>query len=129
MQIPFIFHQYCLSQQGYLVEIGSQEEQDIVEIFMASDTQTGAYWLGLTDEMQEGTWKWQNSFSEASFTNWFCQRPQMNATCNCAEITMGIDECGNMIGWYDMQCEKDRDGGGGWGIHALCETENAIEHK
>ena len=100
-------------------------EQEFVTILMSSDTSTGAYWLGLSDMRQEGTWQWQNSFVEAAYTNWFPENPHLNITTNCAEINMEfiIDEEGNMeIGlWHDIHCERDRDPVG-WGIHAICET-------
>ena len=58
---------------------------------MASDTSTGAYWLGLSDAHQEGTWVWQTSLAEALYTNWFPQNPHIDTKRNCAQISMGMD--------------------------------------
>ena len=51
----------------------------------------------------------------------------MNENRNCAEISMGIDIDGN--NWYDIPCEAERDPGSGWGIHAICETDQYIPDK
>ena len=110
--------QWCLSEHGYLVEIGSEREQLWIEMLMASDTQTGAYWIGLSDETQEGIWVWQNSFVEASFANWTSGNPHVDRTMNCAHMSLPLEYEGT---WYDIDCKHDR---AGWGIHAICEMEN-----
>ena len=124
MILLIIGFQFCQDNQGYLVEVGSQEEQEFVVMFMSSDTSTGAYWLGLSDMEVEGTWKWQNSFTEAIYTNWFSENPHNDRNQNCAEISMGMDIEGK--NWYDIPCELDRDPASGWGLHAICETDQYI---
>ena len=93
---------------------------------MASDTQTGAYWIGLSDEAQEGQWTWQNSFSQAAYTNWCCKHPETDVKSNCAKAIIDIDICGN---WIDGHCEEETDSGTGWGLHAICETDYVVEQK
>jgi len=88
---------------------------------MASDTSTGAYWLGLSDAHQEGSWVWQTSFVEAFYTNWFPQNPHVDIKRNCAQISMSMDIDGK--NWYDIPCEVNKDPVAGWGIHAICETK------
>ena len=118
-----LFHQFCLSQDGYLVEIGTEQEQEWIDVLMSSDITTGAYWLGLSDETQEGIWKWQKSFVEASYTNWCCDRPHTDRKRNCAHIVVDGDEKGN---WFDIDCSLDRDYIN-WGIHAICEKQNTAK--
>ena len=111
-----------------MVEIGTQHEQEWIEMLMSSYILTGAYWLGLSDETQEGIWKWQKSFVEASYTAWcsdpeWCYddpSPHVDRTKNCAHIAMSFNATQN---WYDIECNLDRDHVG-FAIHAICETEN-----
>lgn len=117
----FYPYQWCLAEGGYLVEIGTQHEQEWIEMLMSSYILTGAYWLGLSDETQESVWKWQNSFVEASYTNWCYENPHTDRTSNCAQI-MNIDEGGG--NWFDVDCKLDTDQFTGWRIHAICETQN-----
>ena len=109
-----------MSNHGYLIEVGSPQEQEFVVMLMSSDTSTGAYWLGFSDAREEGKWEWQTSFAEASYTNWFPQNPHLDSNSNCAEISMGMDIDGH--NWYDIHCGIERDPYSGWGIHAICES-------
>jgi hypothetical protein len=53
--------------RGYLVSIQSQAENDfLVQTFGSLDT---SYWIGFTDEAQEGIWVW-SSGETGSYTNW-----------------------------------------------------------
>ena len=114
--------QYCNSHQGYLLEIGSEEEQQFVDILMSTDTTTGSYWLNLSDMTKEGNWVWQNSFVEPSYTNWYHENPHFDVESNCAQIKHQ-DMDPNGLNWYDISCEVDKDPNVGWGIHAICETK------
>ena len=105
-----------------MLEIVSEEEQQFIDIFMASDTATGSYWLNLSDMGNEGTWVWQNSFVEPSYTNWYLENPHTDIESNCAQIKhYDMDEGGR--NWYDISCDVDKDPDVGWGIHAICETK------
>ena len=88
-------------------------------MLMSSHTSTYAYWLGLSDMRQEGTWEWQSSFTAASYVNWFPENPHHDIQSNCAQITMDMDMDGNIGLWYDIHCERDTYG---WGIYAICEA-------
>ena len=116
--------QWCLTEGGYLVEIGTQHEQEWIQMLMSSYILTGAYWVGLSDATQEGVWKWQHSFVEASYTNWCFENPHTDRKSNCAQITMNIDEAGG--NWVDTDCNLDTDEMTGWRIHAICERHNTV---
>ena len=91
---------------------------------MSSDTTTGAYWLGLSDQTQEGKWIWQKSFVDAAttFTNWTSENPHVDRTMNCAHIELPDWYDGS---WSDINCNHDNFIG--WGIKAICETENTAK--
>lgn len=89
---------------------------------MSSDTTTGSYWLNLSDRCSEGSWVWQNSFNEPSYTNWFPENPHYDIESNCAQIKhQDMDADGR--NWYDISCDVDKDPNVGWGIRAICETK------
>ncbi|MGM9550827.1 MAG: lectin-like protein [Clostridia bacterium] len=49
--------EYCENMGGHLATIMSEEEQEIVKNLVASGNKA-QYWLGATDELDEGTWIW-----------------------------------------------------------------------
>ncbi len=42
------------------------------------------YWIGLTDEVEEGKWVWQDSFLVADYTHWASGQPDGGTEDNCA---------------------------------------------
>ena len=60
--------EYCDTLGGYLAAITSQEEQYFAEKLISSGTKK-AYWLGGTDEVREGEWKWITE-ETWNYTNW-----------------------------------------------------------
>jgi hypothetical protein len=72
-------------QGGYLVVINSNEEQQFLEKLLSEALRKENYkdpvWIGLTDEENEGAWKWVNG-ETLKFTNW-----QKNQPSNANGIT------------------------------------------
>lgn len=64
---------YCQSVGGHLVTITSAGEQNFLENLLLNGTKI-RYWLGLTDELTEGTWKWITG-ETYSFNNWYSGEP------------------------------------------------------
>jgi len=60
---------YCESIGGYLATITSPEEQSFAEDLI-TDYGKNIYWLGGTDEAQEGLWKWVTG-EAFEFSNWY----------------------------------------------------------
>ena len=61
---------YCEFYGGHLVTITSAAEQNAVAIIMTNeDPGNFSYWLGATDEEQEGNWKWVTG-EAFGYTNW-----------------------------------------------------------
>lgn len=56
---------------GYLVTINDQDENDWLQVRMA---EVGSYWIGLSDEEEEGNWIWLND-EPADFINWATGEP------------------------------------------------------
>lgn len=64
---------FCEENGGRLLEITSEQEQQIVEELLKSGTYD-FYWLGLTDVETEGTFKWESG-AALSYTNWSENEP------------------------------------------------------
>merc|ERR1712154_448474 len=60
--------EYCNSLGGYLLEINSAEEQQLIESLVTMESGV-AYWIGL-HKREDSRWEWQESKSEPTFTNW-----------------------------------------------------------
>ena len=65
-----------------------------------------------------GLYIWQESRTEADYTNWYSNQPDGKAAENCVLIKSGPHEANF---WYDLPCSAV--GEGTAIIHALCESQ------
>lgn len=116
---------YCESIGGHLASITSMEEnQFIVSIFTQPDI--SFYWLGATDELQEGEWLWVTG-EEFAYENWSENSPNNNVD---KEHYLGImskeenyDGYPTPIGsWNDFQTTTSDNSG------FICEWDANIDH-
>jgi hypothetical protein len=49
-------------------------------------SETGRYWIGLSDQASEGTWVWLDDSEAASWTSWGSSEPHSGTDRNCAQI-------------------------------------------
>lgn len=95
----------CQEMGGHLATITSAVEQKAIENYLAGiDTPKEAYWLGATDEAEEGTWTWVTG-EVWSFQNWAPQEP--NNDFSGTEDYLGIytprtSYSGNQYRWNDF---------------------------
>ena len=66
-------NKYCKSIGGHLATIQSQEENDYIYSLIISNGYSSAY-FGLTDQDNEGTWKWTNG-EPVNYLNWASSEP------------------------------------------------------
>lgn len=71
---------------------------------------SNGYWIGLSDEAEEGTYKWETSGEVATFFNWGDGQPDSGTAGNC----VALYEYGAMK-WYDTYC------GESFAFYPLCE--------
>ncbi len=100
---------YCESKNGHLVTITSQEEQNIVQSLLVSGTKK-YYWIGATDEIEEGQWQWVTGEIFA-YTNW-CQDPlQPDNHSGIGGVEEDYGELLQIDGkWMDLQETGDPEG-------------------
>ena len=117
----------CARAGGYLATIQSDEENAVVYEYMKSQKCESAY-IGLSDEEQEGVWKWSNG-EEVTYTNWYTGEPNGNRGENYAMFYYkfrngrwndGAFNLGNTVKdvslficeWDNVDLETDSDGDG-----------------
>uniref|UniRef100_A0A673Y951 CD209 antigen-like protein E n=1 Tax=Salmo trutta TaxID=8032 RepID=A0A673Y951_SALTR len=97
--------QDCLERGADLVIINSKEEQTFLfNLHLRA-------WIGLTDSVTEGTWKWVDDTSLTT-KYWRGGQPDDNGQEDCAEIYYGQDDPvqtwndDNCLKYHDWICEK-----------------------
>ncbi|XP_032634583.1 C-type lectin domain family 4 member A-like isoform X1 [Chelonoidis abingdonii] len=106
----------CTGMGSHLVVINTGTEQDFI-FNWAKRTFTSfsdrSYYIGLTDQAEEGQWRWvdQTPYNEtAAF--WRQNEPSNGNMENCA--VMHIETKANRKNWNDIPCSTE--------VHRVCET-------
>jgi len=87
---------------GVLAEPKTQARAEMLtSLAMLQQTHVGvtSWWIGLTDQGHEGSWVWQHSTEEATYTNWADGHPTLGDYRDC-----GIMEARNQFQWEDVDC-------------------------
>ncbi|MCX7922713.1 MAG: PA14 domain-containing protein [Clostridia bacterium] len=86
---------------GYLATITSPEEQMYIQSILINGSKD-YYWLGLTDQQTEGTWKWVTN-EEFRYTNWHAGQPDNSNNDDYCAIIRGNDWAGTASTglWHD----------------------------
>ena len=113
--------QMCEEAGGSLPIIDSQvKNQAIAQLLttVLADDARGQCWLGLTDEVKEGDWRWTNGVPLAAtgFTSWMAKNPDNNAG---AEHYASLEAAVNN-GQLDIQWNDQTEGKG---YPVLCEWQ------
>ena len=73
----------CENMNSHLVEIFSEAQQTIIkELAKSKYNNNLGWWIGLTDEEVEGTFKWYHSNKPAVYTNWYSSYSYGNSESN-----------------------------------------------
>ena len=105
--IIILVSQFCWEQGGFLVEINDSDESEFLKMILTDELN---YWTGLTDLAEEGRFVWQESHTEASWTNWAEGEPNNFGNEDCVALERRMGHL-----WDDVGCD-------GFNAHALCET-------
>jgi len=113
--------QRCRKMGGELMEPRSPAQTQMISPLMQSDTH---YWIGLTDFVEEGTFRWNSDDSLVSYTNWYKSEPnnQQPDGEDCV-ITSGTKIHNT---WNDQSCSRRMGAYGGgefYTISAPCQKQ------
>ena len=98
----------CVNRGGHLVSIGSELENRMVSRLATRYGGNESVWIGLTDSLNEGTWRWSdgsgswNQGNTTPYTNWDWGEPDTNVNHNCALLWHPNDRQGGS--WWDVEC-------------------------
>ncbi|KAG6925344.1 C-type lectin domain family 4 member E-like [Chelydra serpentina] len=106
----------CTGMGSHLVVINTGTEQDFILNWTkrtVTATTGKSYYIGLTDQAQEGQWRWvdQTPYNETAVF-WRPNEPSNVTQENCA--VMQIDTTANRKNWNDNPCSVT--------VHRICET-------
>ncbi|XP_060589926.1 C-type lectin domain family 10 member A-like [Ruditapes philippinarum] len=89
---------FCSHYGAHLVSIETANEGTFVKSYLA-DLKDPYHWIGLTDEIIEGQWKWQANDSTSNYTDWYPGQPDGHKGSNCAGIFAN-----HRYQWLDVAC-------------------------
>uniref|UniRef100_A0A674JQE4 C-type lectin domain-containing protein n=1 Tax=Terrapene triunguis TaxID=2587831 RepID=A0A674JQE4_9SAUR len=106
----------CTGMSSHLVVINTGTEQDFILNWIkrtVTSLQQKNYYIGLTDQAQEGQWHWvdQTPYNETAAL-WRQDEPSNSNMENCA--VMHIETNANRKNWNDIPCSTE--------VHRICET-------
>ncbi|RXN36945.1 C-type lectin domain family 4 member F-like protein [Labeo rohita] len=96
--------QDCLQRRADLIIINDRKEQD----FVMNIADKREFWIGVTDIVEEGTWKWADGSTLTSgfwATNGKTPEPNGKRDENCAVTCLRNHP--QLIGWIDVTCNGD----------------------
>jgi len=94
---------YCENLGGHLATITSQEEQDLINTLIKNGS-SNFYWLGATDEIIEGDWRWITG-EKWGYTNWDSSQPDNHSGIDGVEENyLTLRSNGR---WNDLQAIGD----------------------
>ena len=103
---------YCNKFGANLVSIESRDENEFLREYSRGLVKND-FWIGLSDRVTEGAWKWEGRGSLGGFTDWSPGQPDNNY--GVASDCVGFHHIHNWH-WDDVSCALQ--------FYPLCEVNN-----
>jgi len=103
-----------MESNGYLTELKTDAERNFIAGMTALYPSIDAWWIGLTDLEEEGTFDWFLSHEKADITNWASGSPDPTTPNNKDCVSLAI--VSNAIQYSDNSCTAEIHGSG-----AICQ--------
>merc|ERR1712219_4534 len=112
----FQAQEYCWGNNGFLAEIKTEKQQSSLGDILFHTIPY--YWIGLSDNANEGTFVWAESHESLDYNNWAPGEPNNDK---------GGEDCVHMdsaeqLQWNDISCDSVRE----TGFHALCQLNSKL---
>ncbi|XP_060584435.1 asialoglycoprotein receptor 2-like [Ruditapes philippinarum] len=104
---------FCEHHGAYVVHINDAIENIFLKSFLG-DLKDDIHWIGLTDEVTDGIWKWSDTDTVATYFNWLPGQPNNGKSGNCVAMRAEYH-----YEWTDDACSAS--------FKALCEKRPARE--
>lgn len=105
---------FCEFSGGYLAKIDSATEQTDLEVYYNEHAGNGSniYFIGATDMLNDGIWRWAPSGETLDYENWGPNDPLSSPIYNCAFWYSGGSywgslECCTFYEQFSLLCEAD----------------------
>ncbi|XP_062613155.1 perlucin-like protein isoform X2 [Saccostrea cucullata] len=94
---------FCLGQNGYLANIGDASENQFLREQLQLHGNQEDFWVGATDAMVEGDWRWLPKLDYVVFSDWARGEPNNQGDQDCVDL-----EYGRQYQWDDDRCNNFR---------------------
>ena len=88
----------CQNLGGILAKIESADESQFLKTHILADA-FDLFWIGLSDSLNEGEWKWTDGTELTGYTNWEGDQPNDYNNQDCGAILEGW-RLRWYYGWY-----------------------------
>jgi len=103
--------QFCTDNGGMLVEPRTKRETRVINKLINRKAGDDSYWIGLTDQENEGTFLWESDNTEVSYSNWDSNEPNNSrGKEDCVHLRKAVSHR-----WNDSTCGSKN------GNTALCQ--------
>ena len=99
----------CEGLGAQLVKIESAEENDFIKSTYLNISGV-TFWIGLSDQVQEGQWIWSDNSSLGDYVDWLQDPNNLGGIQHCVHIVKGPFSIGEYyfrdyhFGWNDLEC-------------------------
>jgi uncharacterized repeat protein (TIGR02543 family) len=110
---------YCESIGGHLATVTSAGEQAVIEKLAASGSSNG-YYIGLTNEVKGGDWRWTTS-ETFSYNNWCVEENEPANTYGLQNYGLLYHTDKVSMKWHDIENYRQ-------GFGFVCEFDNVVKY-
>nr|ACU83213.1 C-type lectin [Ruditapes philippinarum] len=91
---------YCQSLGAYLVRLDTFDENTFLKGFLKK-LMLESTWIGLTDRTHDGIWRWFDTMSHATCSDWGPGEPNSHGNEDCVNFFVDND-----YNWNDSTCHS-----------------------
>lgn len=103
----------CQQNGAHPVFVETAEENSFLKDYLRQ-MKAAFWWIGMTDQETEGTWKWYGTNNVVQFTDWNEGEPNGGSKDNCAHFFSWFNYT-----WNDIWCNGEK-----YTFYAICEKQS-----